>query len=160
MKNSVFLNRALFTLLLLVSSTSLYSQTYTFPSVGVVNDFPNGSVNRIPYDLTIERLENGDFQMTSLNPQYNTIEIQTTTTFQLYNKEREYYVYKGTIRIGNAKGNCIIRTKIKMSKFAAGSGNKRGFILDKLYEIQIFYSQYGKTIDQMEKRMSLYPIKD
>jgi len=147
-------------ILFLLCTSILYAQKFKFPAYGIVNNYTNGSVMYAPSDLIISNLGNGKYSIIGYDPQDGSISMDANFNYKLYNTEREYYVYEGTLKFGEMPYNCVIRTKIKMSEFIQGNGNKDNFVFEKKYEIKIFYSRYGNTIDSMNDMVSIYPIKN
>ena len=145
-------------ILALMSSSVLYSQKFTFTSYGLVNNYTNGSVVNAPANLSLENKGEGNYQIIVLDPHDGSVAMNALIKYKLYNSEREYYVYEGTLKFGEIDYNCIIRTNIKMSDFIQGNGNNDNFVFEKKYEIKVFHSRYGKTIDDMDEIISLYPI--
>ena len=143
--------------LALMSSSMIYSQKHTFSSYGLVTKYTNGGVFLTPAKLSIEKIENETYQLIALDPRDGSVTINSTVKYKLFNSERVYYVYEGKKVVGQMEYNCIIRTKIKMSEFIQGKGNGGAFNFDKKYEIKMFYSRYGKTIDEMNETISIFP---
>lgn len=144
-------------LLSLISSSMVYSQMYTFPSYGLVNNYTNGSVLFAPSKLTIEKKPDNSFEIKAYDPRDGSVSMECLVKYKLFNAEYEYYVFDGTLNFGEIGYNCIIRTKIKMSDFVKGIGNASRLSFEKKYEIKILYSRYGKTPEDMEDTVSIFP---
>ena len=147
-------------LLVLFYSIGCSAQKHVFNNYGLVNNYSNGTVFPIPSKLSVENKGGGIYQIITQEPPDGLIEIDATVKYSLYNNERKYYLYEGTMQFGTTykiKYNCAIKTRLKMTEFTKGVGNKGNSLFKRENGIEINYG-HGNSIDYFDEVLTLFPI--